>query len=401
MSIAASPQPSLWPIVLALGISQIVGYGTVYYCYPIFAPAISRDLGVDPSLIFGVLSIGLLIGGLAGPFLGRAMDRLGAAKVMSAGSLGAGLVLWMMAAAPEAWSFSLLVLMLFTLSPTVFYPAAFVAAASASPGQARKMITNLTLIAGFSSTLFWPLSGWMLETIGWRWSLVIFGATNLLVGLPLHIFLARRIGPPRPRLAPRPDAEPMPAKEKAERRRTFWLVSLSYGLSALPAAAMAVHIVPVFQSLGLGANAYLLSMLFGPSQVLARLVDSIFWRGFHPLVTALIAFGAIAVCMAVLLLPVPPLVAAGLFSLFFGIGQGLTSIVIGTLPLALFGHEGYGELVGRIGLVRLLFSAGAPFFLSAMLGTIGFTWAFAILLVVALAAIPPLLALIGRHGWRA
>ncbi|MGV3651102.1 MAG: MFS transporter [Devosia sp.] len=399
MSIAAPVSPRLLPIVIALGVSQIIGYGTVFYGYPIFAPTMAANFGVDEALVFGLLSVGLLISGLAGPWLGRTMDRLGAARVMAVGSVLSALLLIFMAAAPEIWSFALAVLALLTISPTVFYSAAFVAAAAASPTQARRLITNITLIAGFSSSLFWPLSGFLLETIGWRWTLVLYASANIVIGLPLHLYVSRLTGPVAARAPRSGDGSATPVDSRA-RRRTFWLVSLSYGLSALPASAMAVHIVPVFQSLGLGGTAYLISMLFGPSQVIARLVDSIFWRGFHPLVTALIAFGSIAICMGMLVLPLPPIVAALAFAVFFGIGQGLTSIVIGTVPLALFGHEGYGELVGRIGLVRLLFSSGAPFLLSIMLAGIGIVPAFAIFLVIAACSIVPLLILLREHGWR-
>ncbi|SFZ81507.1 Predicted arabinose efflux permease, MFS family [Devosia enhydra] len=399
MSIAAPVSPRLLPIVIALGVSQIIGYGTVFYGYPIFAPTMARDLGVEEALVFGLLSAGLLISGLAGPWLGRTMDRLGAARVMAVGSVLSALLLVCMAAAPEIWSFALAVLALLTISPTVFYSAAFVAAAAASPTQARRLITNITLIAGFSSSLFWPLSGFLLEAIGWRWALVLYAFANILIGLPLHLLVARLTGPVAIRTPKVGETHATPLESRA-RRRTFWLVSLSYGLSALPASAMAVHIVPVFQSLGLGSTAYLISMLFGPAQVIARLVDSIFWRGFHPLVTALIAFGSIAICMGILVLPLPPIVAALAFSVFFGIGQGLTSIVIGTLPLALFGHDGYGEIVGRIGLVRLMFSSGAPLLLSIMLASIGIVPAFAILFVVALFGVIPLLILLREHGWR-
>lgn len=401
MSQPASVPARLWPVVVSLGISQIIGYGTVFYCYAIFAPTMAADLGVDPAVLFGLLSAGLLTGGLAGPWLGRMMDQVGAAQVMALGSIGSGLLLAAMAVSPEIVSFSVAVLALLTLSPTVFYSAAFVAAAAARPTEARRVITNLTLIAGFSSSLFWPLSGWLLEAIGWRSSLLLYAGANILVALPLHLFIARRTGRPPKREARDGSTAGHSAAERQIRRRTFWLVSASYGLSALPASAMIVHMVQVFQDFGLGAAAFAVAALFGPSQVMARLVDSVFGRRLHPLSTAVIAFGATALCMGALLLPLPPLAAAAIATVFFGIGQGLTSIVIGTLPLALFGHEGYGELVGRIGLVRLAFSSGAPFLLSALLGSIGFTTSFLLLFMIALAALPPLFILIRRHGWRA
>jgi hypothetical protein len=135
-------------------------------------------------------------------------------------------------------------------------------------------------------------------------------------------------------------------------------------------------------------------------QIVARLIEAFFWRGFHPLFTALVATGSAALCSAMLLLPIPPVLAAVLFVFFFGVLQGLTSIVMGTLTLSLFGAEGYGELMGRMGLVRVLLTAGAPFLFALSLSGIGFFASFLILFLIGASALPPLLVLARRHGLR-
>jgi hypothetical protein len=80
-------------------------------------------------------------------------------------------------------------------------------------------------------------------------------------------------------------------------------------------------------------------------------------------------------------------VAAGiLFAALFGVGQGLASIVRGTVPLVLFGRDGYAARLGRLAMLRIFAAAGAPFVFAAAGAAVGWTaalWIFAGLGVVA------------------
>ena len=145
---------SLWSIVAVLGVTQIVGYGTLFYSYPILVPAMARDLAVAPQVLFGVLSVGLLLGGLAGPRLGRAMDRHGAPHAMVIGSGLAAVLLAGAALAPGIVVFAPAIIAIEVISVIVQYDAAFASLVLFGGPRARRAITQLTLIAGFASTLF-------------------------------------------------------------------------------------------------------------------------------------------------------------------------------------------------------------------------------------------------------
>ena len=99
-------------IVSALGLTQIIGYGTLYYSFSILSPAIAKDLGLSLEWVFGVFSLSLFVGGLSAPFIGRQMDRIGAATVMTAGSAIAAATLAVCAWSPSVAVFALAIVML-------------------------------------------------------------------------------------------------------------------------------------------------------------------------------------------------------------------------------------------------------------------------------------------------
>jgi len=176
----------------------------------------------------------------------------------------------------------------------------------------------------------------------------------------------------------------------------FWAIAVSFALSGVLSSALAVHLVPVLQALDLGGAAYLVAMLMGPAQVLVRLVDALFWRALHPLTVALVSATALPAAIFMLLLPVDPVAAGAVFAVLFGLGQGLSSIVRGSVPLALFGAAGYGVRLGRLAAIRTVLGAGAPFLFAAGLESAGPTTALVTALLVGIVALVPL-GLLHRH----
>lgn len=381
----------LLPIVLALGATQVIGYGTLYYAYAIAAPAIAREFGASLTSLYALFSAGLLAGGLAAPKLGAWMDRFGAPRVMAAGSVAVVLLVAGLAAAPNLAVFGACIVAIEVVSVAVLYDAAFATLAFFGRAEARRAITHLTLIAGFASTVFWPLTGWLVEAIGWRGTYAAFAALHALVALPLHLWIAAT---PRDGVAggavaaTRPGFGPPLAG--AEARLAFWAVAASFALSGVLLAGLTVHLVPVLQALGLGAAATLLAMLMGPAQVLIRLVDALFWRGLHPLTVAVVSAAALPAAIVVLLVVPHPVMAGAAFAVLFGLGAGLSSIVRGSVPLTLFGAAGYGARLGQLAAVRTLLGAGAPFLFAAGLEGVGPVAALVAALGTGIAALVPL-----------
>lgn len=378
--------------VAILGATQIIGYGTLYYAYPLIVDGAAAEFAVAPAWLFGVFSVGLLVGGLAAPAVGRLIDRHGAPAVMTGGSGLAGLLLLVLSVSPNVWAFAGLIIAIEIVSASVLYDAAFAALALLRGKQARSAITGLTLIAGFASTLFWPLTGLLVADLGWRATYGLFGALHLAVALPLHALLSRS--------ASSVAGSDTDAANKttagfrhAPPKGAFTLMAVSFTISAVLISGLGVHLVPLLQSQGLAQSVYLVAMVMGPAQVAIRLVDGLFWRHFHPVDTALIAAAMLPLAVLVLMTDPGGMVSAVLFAALFGFGQGLASIVRGALPLALFGAVGYGVMLGRLAAVRQVAAASAPAAFAVVIHEAPPFLSMTAMAVIGLAALMPLLVL--------
>lgn len=349
--------------IVSLGITQIIAYGTLYYSFSILAPDMAKDLGWSKEWVFAALSGALLVGGLVAPWFGRMIDRHGAGRMMTAGSLLAAAALVACAAAPNAPFFVAALVGVEIASNLVQYGAAFALLVQIGPQTAPRSITYLTLIGGFASTVFWPVTAALHHHFTWQEIYLIFAGLNLIICVPLHGWLSRglTLSHIQAKAASMPVAGRLPPEH---RRAGFVLMVAGFALQALVAAAILVHMVPLLASLGLGASAAIVGSLFGPAQVLSRLINMVFGRNLSPIILAVIAATLMPVAVIVLALTAPSVPGAMAFAILFGLGNGLLSIVTGTLPLYLFGSDGYGRLQGNVTSARLVVSAIAPFALA-------------------------------------
>lgn len=373
---------SLTTIVWLLGITQVVGYGTMYYSLAIVAPAIAAQFSVPMSSIYAALSLALLGGGAIAPYAGKLMDRRGAAAIMAWGSVAASVALGVTALAPTFPVFAFGLLAVEVAGALVLYDSAFAyIVQNGGPGAGRR-ITHLTLIAGFASTIFWPLTSALHGMLSWREVIGVFVMLHLLCCLPIHVWLARAaeraVVTPSSGVAA-DNGEVETPLSPAVRRRALVLVALGFALSGFLLFGIVAQLVPTLAALGLGTAGVVVAMLFGPAQVIVRFVNMVGASGRHPLTITLIHALLLPVAVLVLLATAPSAIGAAAFALLFGFGAGLKSIVQGTLPLALFGREAYAERLGRLASVRLVLISVAPFVMAYLTDTAGVSTALLVM----------------------
>lgn len=381
-------------IVAALGMTQIIGYGTLYYSFSILAPDMAADLGWTTDRIFLVFSGSLLAGGLIAPAVGRWMDRFGASRLMAVGSPIAALTLVACASSFSPIVYIGSIVALEVASALVLYQAAFAALVEIQPRTAGRSITYLTLIAGFASTIFWPITSALHAVLDWREIYFIYAALNMAVCLPLHVWIASRrsgSGPKSSGAAKDTVAGTLPA---GERRLGLVLATTAFALQGFALSAMLVHMVPMLSAIGLGASAVMVGAVFGPSQVLSRLVNMIFGRDFSPVLLATLSATLVSAAILVLVASGSWLPGAIVFALLLGFGSGINSIAQGSLPLWLFGSEGYGALTGRMAAARLVTAAAAPFLFAFMTEHMGTQMALAATALLGATAILAFLAIV-------
>ncbi|WP_342238833.1 arsenite efflux MFS transporter ArsK [Inquilinus sp. OTU3971] len=358
-------------VVAGLGLTQIIGYGTLYYSFSILAAGMAADIGWSLGAVYGAFSAALLAGALIGPRCGRWVDRHGAGRVMALGSVAAAAALIGCAVAPGPLGLALGLIAIQLAASFVLYEVAFPALVQVVGFGAQRSITHLTLIAGFASTLFWPATAALQDHLTWREVYLVFAGLHLLLCLPIHLWLrslARAAGPAAHPAAAAPEDA---GGRHPERRALLILTATGFSLAGFVASAVLVHMVPLLGALGLGAGSLLVGSLFGPAQVLSRFLTMTAGRRASPVGLAIVASSLPPLALGLLLLGAPALAAAIGFAILFGLGSGLNSIVRGTVPLALFGRSGYAERLGWISSVVHIVSALAPFLFAAMLERLG------------------------------
>jgi hypothetical protein len=239
------------------------------------------------------------------------------------------------------------------------YDPAFATLGRIFGGAARSPITVLTLAGGFASTVSWPATQLLIDAVGWRGAYLVYAALLLGLAAPLHAFaLPREVAAGISRTV----RDEKPAKTlPSSNDLSFILIAAGFAAYAFVPSALSAQLLAVFQRFGLTpATVVAIGMLFGPAQVLARICELSFARRLHPLWVARFAVGLLVSAFVLLaLLPFSALLAA-VFTVMYGMANGLLTIARGTVPLALFGAAGYGRLMGRIGGPYLVVQAIAP-----------------------------------------
>ena len=393
MTPTATPgAPSRRVVVTALGIAQLLGWGTSFYFPAVLAGPIVADTGWSLGLVVGGTSIGLLVAGLISPRVGRLIDRHGGRPVLTASPLLHALGLIVVGLSPNIAVYLAGWVIIGAAMGTGLYDAAFAALGRLYGNGARGAIASLTLFGGFASTVCWPLGAFLVETFDWRVTCLVYAGLHLFITLPLHLVMPRDAGRTLPE-TPAHDIA-MPAGEAAPNERMlFILLALVLTIAAGVGAVVIVHLLIFLQARGFDyAAAVALGTLFGPSQVGARIVERLFGQHYHPIWTMGAASAGMAIGLAMLFGGFPVLALA---ILIYAAGYGISWIARGTLPLALFGAARYPTLMGRLAFPSLIVQALAPSLGALLLEHRGVDATLATLTVLALVNV----ALVGVLWW--
>jgi predicted MFS family arabinose efflux permease len=340
------------PVILALGTTQTLAWASSYYLPAILADPIAHDLGVSSNWIFAAFSASLVISAMLGPRVGRQIDLVGGRSVLSTSNLvlAAGLTLL-----GSATSIPVLLAAWLLLGVGMgfgLYDAAFGALGRIYGDSARRAITGITLIAGFASTVGWPLTAWGVQTIGWRETCFAWAAAHILIGLPINLLML-------PQVAGAKVAAATSVKPHLPIDRTMVLLAFAFAAAWTVTGAMAAHLPRILEAAGAtSVQAVAAGALIGPAQVFARIVEASFLSRYHPVVSTRLACLMHPIGAAIL--AVAGGGAASVFAIFHGAGNGILTIARGTLPLAIFGPENFGYRLGIIGAPARMAQAAAP-----------------------------------------
>jgi len=369
-------------ITSAIGLGQILNWGSVFYLIAIIARPVEQETGWSFTAIIAGHALGLLVAGLVSPRVGRLIERLGGRRVLAGASLlmACGQVALSLSNSLAGWygAWALLGLAM----ACGLYDAAFSTLSQIFGRDARGAITNVTLFGGLASTICWPLTAYMIAQIGWRDACLVFALIHLCLALPMHLCLV-------PQTLLKLPLQPEEAIEEGDEPQmlspVYFLLSIILMVAASVGAIVSVHLIALLQARGLDlAVAVGMGALFGPAQVGARILERLFGGKLHPVWTLVIS--VVLTCLGLVLLGLHAgvaLIAVAL--LLYGAGNGINSIAKGTVPLALFGPRFYARIMGRLALPSLIAQALAPALVALLMEARGSESALHVLVFLTLA----------------
>lgn len=353
-------------LAVRIGIAQLIAWASSQYLPGVIAVPMAEALGMPVAWVFGGLSGALVLSALAGPLAGRLIDHFGGRPVLVCSNLLFAAGLLSLAVADGLMGFVFGWGLIGIAMAAGLYDGAFAALVRLRGTQARPAITVVTLIAGFASTIGWPLTAWIAHSADWRVACLGWALLHLIVAMPLYASLpavssetAEAQG--RMRASGLEETGKSGPRAQASGRASLMMALLAtmFALSLFVTTAMAAHLPGLLVSAGLSLPLAIAgAALVGPAQVLGRLIEFTLLRRASVFLLAALAVLAHPVGAVALLLQGEAL--AYIFAALHGLGNGLLTIVKGTLPLTLFGAAGYGRRVGLIMLPAKLSQALAP-----------------------------------------
>jgi MFS family permease len=343
-----------WTIVAVLAVTETVSWGVLYYAFAVFLPAMQQALGWSKTELTGAFSLALATSALAAFPVGRWLDRHSPRPLMTLGSLGGALLVLAWSQVHELLLFYLVWAGIGLAMACVLYEAAFTVVTKWFRERRRQALTAVTLVGGWASFVFSPLSNWLIDAQGWRHALIILAIVLAAATVPLH-GLYLRPAPPQterdtlafvPGDPPTAVAEPQVAAEVAIGSRAFWYLTAAFVLSSFAISAVAVHLIPYLLEGGRSASfAAFAAGLMGLMQVPGRLVFAAaapFLPRRHEAPAVFLLQGVGLAVLAATTSGAGAIVAVSLF----GMGNGMATLVRATAIADAYGSTFYGSIAG-------------------------------------------------------
>ena len=376
-----------------LAAAQLVSWGAVYYAFSLFVVPMESAMGWSRTATDAALSVGLLVSGVAAWPIGIWIDHGHGRKVMCAGAVlaSAMLVLWSQAHSLVtlfvAWT-GLGVAMAATL-----YDPVFAIVTRNFPDSFRKRITLITLVGGFASTIFIPLTHSLVDMLGWREALLALASINLAICLPFNALAIgrdrRHAGRQEERSATR--AVNAAATQRALRTPTFWALAACFTAYYATFAALTFHLVPLMAARHVAPSLIVATMaVIGPAQVLARILWFTIGRTVRPSTMGIVITTAFPASVVVLMFAGTSGALLILFAIVYGGANGMMTILRGTIVQDVMWTEGYGAVSGLLSMPSNIAKGIAPISAAAIWATghnyVPVEWTILVVSVVSAAA---------------
>jgi len=347
----------------ALAAAQLVSWGSIYYAFSLFVVPMEHAMGWSRTSTNAALSVGLLVSGLAAYPVGTWIDHGHGRRVMLCGTVLAAAMLALWSQADSLVTLFVVWIGLGVAMAATLYDPVFAVMTRDFPGSFRTKITLITLVAGFASTVFIPLTQVLVDWLQWRGALLALAGFNLAICLPVHVFAIGRDAPREddPDYKAALKATNAAATRRALRTPTFWALAVCFTAYYATFAALTFHLVPLMTERRVSPTLILITMAtIGPAQVLARVLWFTIGRNVRPSVVGIVITIAFPASVVVLMCAGMSPTLLILFAIIYGGANGMMTILRGTIVQDAMWTEGYGAVSGLLSMPSNIAKGIAP-----------------------------------------
>jgi MFS family permease len=353
-------------VLLALCVTEITSWGVLYYAFTVLSEQISADTGWSAPAVTAAFSAGLVTSALVGIPIGRWLDRVGPRWIMTAGSVLGTLAVVAVVAAPNYGWFAAAWVLAGVAMSAVFYAPAFAALTRFFGTDAVRALTALTLVAGFASTVFAPLTAALSAQMSWRHTYLVLAAVMAVITIPAHFFGLRRPWPPVTT-----KHHHVEAPTRTARSGPFLALMAAFALAGLASYAVIANLVPLMSQRGVSTGAAAVALgLGGAGQVLGRLGYQTLVRRVGVVSRTVIIMSGVAGTTALLgaFNAYAALVAVAIGA---GVMRGIMTLLQATAVTERWGSTHYGHLSGILSAPIMIATAIGPFVGAALASLLG------------------------------
>ncbi|WP_247828864.1 MFS transporter [Arthrobacter antioxidans] len=340
-------------------VAQTTSWGLLYYSLPVALVPISRDTGWSVPAMTAAFSAGLVISAFLGVRVGRTLDRTGPRLLMSIGSVIGVVALLLVGTAPNFAVFAGAWLIAGFAQAAVLYQPAFVVLTRWYGPNRVRALTILTLVAGFASTVFAPVTAALIDALGWRSAYLVLAGILALVTIPLHWFFLNAhwtaaVGAPL-------HAEALQDARAVTRSGPFRLLQVTMALSTLALFAVTFNLIALFLERGMSYQSAAVSFgLIGVGQVIGRVAYSALPSRTSAVTRTVVLAAAGAACVwALALVPGPPEMLV-VVAVAAGMVRGCNTLLMATAVSDRWGVRNFGTLQGVFAAPVTMVGAVAP-----------------------------------------
>jgi predicted MFS family arabinose efflux permease len=347
----------------ALAAAQLVSWGSIYYAFSLFVVPMEHAMGWSRTSTNAALSVGLLVSGLAAYPIGTWIDHGHGRRVMVWGSALAAAMLALWSQAHSLTTLFVVWVGLGVAMAATLYDPVFAVITRDFPDSFRTKITLITLVAGFASTVFIPLTQGFVDWFGWRGALLALAVANLAICLPLHVCAVGRDAPRENDTDHKAVLKAINAKaaRRALRTPTFWSLAVCFTAYYATFAALTFHLVPLMTERRVSPAMILTTMaVIGPAQVLARVLWFTVGRNVRPSIVGIVITIAFPVSVAILMCAGTSPTLLILFAIIYGGANGMMTILRGTIVQDVMWTQGYGAVSGLLSMPSNIAKGIAP-----------------------------------------